>query len=200
MPVFQHRPAVIEDLSRNRRFSPGGPTGMRSRSRAEAPAALAARCAARDCSAHFFGGGAGSIFGKGRVTKQFVVRSEDDLNRRAVLGFLHAKGIYQDALILNRGRDRVLRSRYELTKAEIPSAFSTLLDTADLAFEDEPSVENALCSWKDSVADFADCLIEARNRRLGCQATVTFDAKALKLAGFISVSGHTSPRDGGKDA
>jgi predicted nucleic-acid-binding protein len=85
----------------------------------------------------------------------------------------------------------VLRSRYELSKPEILSAFSTLLDAADLAFEDEPSVERALYSWKDSVAVFADCLIEARNRRLGCQATATFDTKALKLAGFISVSGST---------
>jgi predicted nucleic-acid-binding protein len=85
----------------------------------------------------------------------------------------------------------VLRSRYELSKPEIVHAFSTLLDVADLVFEDEPSVERALYSWKDSIADFADCLIEARNRRLGCQATVTFDAKALKLAGFSSVSGHT---------
>jgi predicted nucleic-acid-binding protein len=31
-----------------------------------------------------------------------------------------------------------------------------------------------------------DCLINARNRRLGCRATATFDAKALKLAGFIA--------------
>ena len=85
----------------------------------------------------------------------------------------------------------VLRSRYELSKPEILSAFSTLLDVADLAFEDEPSVEHALYSWKDSVADFADCLIDARNRRLGCQATATFDVKALQLDGFISVSGAT---------
>jgi hypothetical protein len=28
-------------------------------------------------------------------------------------------------------------------------------------------------------------LIDARNRRLGCRATATFDRKALKLAGFI---------------
>jgi predicted nucleic-acid-binding protein len=85
----------------------------------------------------------------------------------------------------------VLRSRYELSKPEILSAFSALLDVADLAFEDEPSVEHALYSWKDSIADFADCLIDARNQQLGCQATVTFDAKALQLAGFISVSGAT---------
>jgi predicted nucleic-acid-binding protein len=81
----------------------------------------------------------------------------------------------------------VLRSRYELAKAKIVTAFSALLDTSDLAFEDEPSVEQAIYSWKDSAADFADCLIEARNRRLGCRATATFDGKALKLAGFVSV-------------
>jgi predicted nucleic-acid-binding protein len=80
----------------------------------------------------------------------------------------------------------VLRSRYELSKADIVRAFSALLDTADLAFEDEPSVENAVYSWKDSAADFADCLIEAHNRRMGCSATATFDGKALKLSGFIS--------------
>ena len=85
----------------------------------------------------------------------------------------------------------VLRSRYALSKPEIVSAFSTLLDVADLTFEDEPSIEHALYSWKDSVADFSDCLIEARNRRLGCKATATFDAKALKLAGFTSVSAQT---------
>jgi predicted nucleic-acid-binding protein len=81
----------------------------------------------------------------------------------------------------------VLRCRYEMAKADIVTAFSALLDTADLTFEDEPSVETAVYSWKDSAADFADCLIEARNRRLGCRATATFDVRALKLAGFISV-------------
>ena len=81
----------------------------------------------------------------------------------------------------------VLRSRYEMAKADIVTAFSALLDTAELTFEDEPSVETAVYSWKDSAADFADCLIEARNRRLGCRATATFDVRALKLAGFISV-------------
>jgi predicted nucleic-acid-binding protein len=93
------------------------------------------------------------------------------------------------SLLVLMETDWVLRSRYELSKAEILSAFSTLLDVADLAFEDEPSVEHALYSWKDSVADFADCLIEARNVRLGYQATATFDGKALKLPGFIPVAG-----------
>jgi predicted nucleic-acid-binding protein len=81
----------------------------------------------------------------------------------------------------------LLRSRYALAKAEIFAAISALLDATDLAFEDEPSVEHAIYSWNNSAADFADCLIDARNRRLGCRATATFDRKARKLAGFISV-------------
>jgi predicted nucleic-acid-binding protein len=81
----------------------------------------------------------------------------------------------------------VLRSRYQLAKEDIVMALSALLDSADLALEDEPSVKNAVYSWKDSAADFADCLIEARNRRQGCRATATFDGRALKVPGFISV-------------
>lgn len=81
----------------------------------------------------------------------------------------------------------VLRSRYQLAKADIVTAYSALLNTTDLALEDEPSVENAIYSWKDSAADFADCLIDACNRRLGCRATATFDDRALRLAGFIAV-------------
>jgi predicted nucleic-acid-binding protein len=80
----------------------------------------------------------------------------------------------------------VLRSRYELMKTEIVAAFSSLLDTAELSFEDEPSVERAIYAWKDASADFADCLIGARNLRLGCRATATFDAKAMKIAGFVA--------------
>ena len=81
----------------------------------------------------------------------------------------------------------VLRSRYELARAEIVTTFSALLDTADLTFEDEPAVEAAIYAWKDSRADFADCLVVARNRRLGCRATATFDSRTRTLAGFTSV-------------
>jgi predicted nucleic-acid-binding protein len=81
----------------------------------------------------------------------------------------------------------VLRNQHELPKSEIVSALSAMLDTADLRFEDEQSVEQALYLWKDSTADFADCLIDARNLRLGCRATATFDSRALKLTGFVAV-------------
>jgi predicted nucleic-acid-binding protein len=80
----------------------------------------------------------------------------------------------------------VLRSRYSLAKNLIIQAISGLLNASDVRFEDEPAVEEALFIWKDSAADFADCLIGAKNRRLGCRATATFDMKASKLPGFIA--------------
>jgi predicted nucleic-acid-binding protein len=80
----------------------------------------------------------------------------------------------------------VLRSRYAVTKDQIIEAVSGLLDSSDVKFEDEPVVEEAIFFWKDSSADFADCLIGAKNRRLGCRATATFDSKASKLTGFVA--------------
>lgn len=80
----------------------------------------------------------------------------------------------------------VLRSRYSLSKSEILAAFSGLLASAELSFEDEHSIETALFIWKDSSADFADCLIGARHRALGCRATASFDTKAVKLPGFVA--------------
>jgi len=91
------------------------------------------------------------------------------------------------SLVVLAETEWVLRSRYGLGKADIAASFSALLDTADLVFEDEPTLEQALYTWKDSRADFTDCLIAARHQRLGCRATATFDAMALKLEGFVGV-------------
>lgn len=80
----------------------------------------------------------------------------------------------------------VLRSRYSLPKSLIIETISGLLGASDVQFEDEPAIEEALFIWGDTIADFADCLIGAKNRRLGCRATATFDVKASKLPGFIA--------------
>ena len=64
---------------------------------------------------------------------------------------------------------------------------SALLESREVQFQNESAVEDAVCVWQDSSADFADCLINARHRACGCQATATFDTKALKLVGFVAV-------------
>jgi hypothetical protein len=53
-------------------------------------------------------------------------------------------------------------TRPKLKRSDL-CGFSALLDAADVAFE------------------------KSRNRTLGCHGTATFDGKALKLAGFVSV-------------
>jgi predicted nucleic-acid-binding protein len=76
----------------------------------------------------------------------------------------------------------VLRSRYKLDKASIAGAFTHLLETAGIAFEHEPTVEEALYLWgRHARADFADCLLAARAAQLGCSRFLTFDASAAQL-------------------
>ncbi len=81
----------------------------------------------------------------------------------------------------------VLRSRYGLDKDRTLTALRSLLETRELTFEDESAFEEALFNWTDSACGFADCLIGAHNRRLGCRATATFDSKAARLPGFVPV-------------
>jgi predicted nucleic-acid-binding protein len=123
------------------------------------------------------------------VLIRFLVRDDE-------AQFERARNLIQDELAANEPvfvsllvlleTEWVLRSRYQIRKTEILAAFSRLLDSADLTFEDEISIENALYGWKDSPAQFAGCLIGARHRACGCRATASFDAEAAKLSGFVA--------------
>ena len=78
----------------------------------------------------------------------------------------------------------VLRSRYKLDKASIADAFTKLLESADVAFEHPPTVEEALYVWAQHPSvDFADCLLNARAAHLGRSRFVTFDAGSAQLPG-----------------
>jgi predicted nucleic-acid-binding protein len=123
------------------------------------------------------------------VLVRFLVRDDEAqfekarklIKREVAVG----SGVLVNQLVLLE-TEWVLRSRYSLAKNLIIQSISGLLDASDVRFEDEPAVEEALFIWKDSAADFADCLIGAKNRRLGCRATATFDMRASKLPGFIA--------------
>jgi predicted nucleic-acid-binding protein len=83
----------------------------------------------------------------------------------------------------------VLRSSARLSKLEVLSIFRRLLETKELLFENEESVEEAIFSYEHSKADFAECLMLAQYRRIGCSAMLTFDARAAKLPGAELVQG-----------
>lgn len=122
------------------------------------------------------------------VLVRFLVRDDEsqfETARRLIKREVAAgRRVFVSQLVLLE-TEWVLRSRYGLQKAEILGTISALLDAADVQFEDEPAIEEALFVWKDRSVGFVDCLIGARNKRLGCSATATFDAKAARLPGFI---------------
>lgn len=88
----------------------------------------------------------------------------------------------------------VLRSRYKLNKEAIAGAFAQLLESGDVEFEHEPTVEEALHIWsQQSRADFADCLLSARAVHLGRSRFLTFDAGAAKLPRAELLLDRTAP-------
>ena len=123
------------------------------------------------------------------VLVRFLVRDDEaqfDKARKLIKREVAAgRRVFISQLVLLE-TEWVLRSRYSLPKHPIIAAISGLLDADDVRFEDEPAIEEALYLWKDTAADFADCLIGAQNRRLGCRATATFDVKAARLPGFMA--------------
>ncbi|MCA0242142.1 MAG: type II toxin-antitoxin system VapC family toxin [Proteobacteria bacterium] len=73
----------------------------------------------------------------------------------------------------------VLKARYGLDRAALAGVIDLLLSVKTFAFEHRPTLERAAAVFRDGgKAGFTDGLIVARNRRLGCLHTVTFD-KAL---------------------
>ena len=96
------------------------------------------------------------------------------------------RGVLVSQLVLLE-TEWVLRSRYDFSKNQMLEVIASLLDARDIQLEDEQSVEEAFYHWKKASTDFADCLIAARHRRLGCSATATFDIRAVKLPGFVPV-------------
>jgi predicted nucleic-acid-binding protein len=99
------------------------------------------------------------------VLVRYLVRddqSQFERARRLIHRDVNTGGPVLVSLLVLLEMEWVLRSRYELAKPDIVAVLSSLLQTVDLAFEDEPSVEHAIYSWKNSLAEFADCLIDAR--------------------------------------
>lgn len=77
----------------------------------------------------------------------------------------------------------VLRSRYDLDKASILSTFNKLLESREIKFHDESSVEVALNLYSENNTDFADCFHIAIAYSNGMSPLITFDRKAARLPG-----------------
>ena len=78
----------------------------------------------------------------------------------------------------------VLDRAYKLTDQEIAAAIERMLQTDVLVVESEQDVFTAMIALKEGAGGFADALIAALGSRAGCSCTLTFDRRALRLAGF----------------
>jgi predicted nucleic-acid-binding protein len=81
----------------------------------------------------------------------------------------------------------VLSSLHGYVRIEIVGIIQQLLASQDIVLEDAEAVAVATRIFATRNVDFADALIGEINRTRGCEATATFDRKALKLDGFVRV-------------
>ena len=78
----------------------------------------------------------------------------------------------------------VLRARYRFDKTSITAALDALLSTAELGFQHETALEQALWRFKkEGSADFADCLHVALVGDAERGPLLTFDRKASRMDG-----------------
>lgn len=76
----------------------------------------------------------------------------------------------------------VMRSVYEQSKESVLRLFSGLLESRELAFQDEDSIEIAMSLYADNNTDFADCLHVAAAFAYERTPLITFDRKASRLS------------------
>ncbi|MDO9005647.1 MAG: type II toxin-antitoxin system VapC family toxin [Aquabacterium sp.] len=110
---------------------------------------------------------------------------DDDARQSAAVGALLAKVrsraetlLVPTTVILEL--EWVLRSRYGFDKPTVIKAFNALLETQEIAFENEASVEQALHLYREGAVDFADGLHAAACAALGQAPLLTFDRGAAK--------------------
>ena len=76
----------------------------------------------------------------------------------------------------------VLRSRYGFGKRAIISTFCALLETQELEFQEEGALEFALHHYRESTADFADCMHAGQCAVAARVPLLTFDSRAARVA------------------
>jgi predicted nucleic-acid-binding protein len=82
----------------------------------------------------------------------------------------------------------VLSYSHGYGRSEIQSIVKRLLESPEMILEDADAVAAALQTFSNKNVDFADALIGEVNGARGCEVTATFDRKAARLPGFISVA------------
>jgi len=78
----------------------------------------------------------------------------------------------------------VLDRAYGQTAEEIAAAVERMLQADGLVVENAQEVFSAMVELKEGRGSFADAIIAALGASAGCTHTLTFDRKAIRIAGF----------------
>lgn len=81
----------------------------------------------------------------------------------------------------------VLRASFGYGKEDVLQVLSNLFSAAELTFDSERALEVALQLYRDTTADFADCLHVALATEAGEPPLWTFDKRAAKIPGALQV-------------
>lgn len=82
----------------------------------------------------------------------------------------------------------VLQRSYGFDKEQLVFILEELNVTENFTFPNHVAVSNAIDSYRNSSADFSDCLIGVLNKNNGCNTTYTFDKDASELSSFSLLS------------
>ncbi len=105
---------------------------------------------------------------------QATVLIEDRLSAREP-GFISLVAMVETVWVLDRA--------YRLTAPGIAAAIELVLQADVLVVESEQEVFTSMIALREGRGSFADALICALGSKAGCSHTVTFDRKALRIAG-----------------
>lgn len=81
----------------------------------------------------------------------------------------------------------VLETVYGYDRTDIAAAITALLGNAAYVIDGREAVTVALANFRQGKADFADCLIAARNTAARCEHTATLDRAMQRLPGVVSI-------------
>jgi predicted nucleic-acid-binding protein len=78
----------------------------------------------------------------------------------------------------------VLERAYRFSDNDIAAAIERMLQIGVLVVDSEQEIFTAMTALRQGHGSFGDALIAALSAKAGCSRTLTFDRKALRLAGF----------------
>ena len=120
------------------------------------------------------------------VLVRYIVRDDPAQHREAARVMAEHQGVAESLFVpltVCLELEWVLRSAYAVDKPQMLELFRQLLESRELRFQEESTIERALFLFRESRADFAACVHVAAALGYEEQPFLTFDHRASGLPG-----------------